>query len=192
MCILKMDHHCPWILNCVGFKNHKYFFLLILYVALDCQFITWTMLESVRRAVASSPSVASMFLLLFGETLAACIGLIACVFLSFHVWLMLKGMTTIEFLEKVNRKRGRRTSPYDLGLLRNVQAVLGENPLFWLLPCSPPPGKGVSFQRHGSCETGGLVGDMENGQDRHGRRRHPKHGQAGASAQFPPPYGSVY
>src|SRR3989338_7078533 len=24
-CCLKMDHHCPWTNNCVGYYNHKYF-----------------------------------------------------------------------------------------------------------------------------------------------------------------------
>lgn len=38
-CILKMDHHCPWLNQCVGFWNHRYFFLYMAYTSLGIIFI---------------------------------------------------------------------------------------------------------------------------------------------------------
>ena len=35
-CVMKMDHHCPWINNCIGQFNQKFFILFCLYSFIGC------------------------------------------------------------------------------------------------------------------------------------------------------------
>jgi len=151
-CILKMDHHCPWIYNCVGFKNYKYFFLLLLYSCIDLHLIMWSMVESVVRSWDVDTPFATMFFVLFGETLSIFLGILLTTFFGFHIWLMLKAMTTIEFCEKKMPKGGKQeaaaqdqNSVYDLGACGNVRAVLGPNPCMWFVPAAPPIGDGLNY-----------------------------------------------
>lgn len=118
-CILKMDHHCPWIFNTVGFKNHKYFFLILFYSVLDLWLIVVTFWESLMWTMEEDTPFGVMFLVMFGETLAAFIGAVVTVFFGFHCWLILKNMTTIEFCEKSSGKN-EYSSIYSGSVYHNI------------------------------------------------------------------------
>ncbi|XP_026761016.1 palmitoyltransferase ZDHHC16 [Galleria mellonella] len=38
-CILAMDHHCPWLNNCVGYYNARHFFLYMVYMVAGVTFV---------------------------------------------------------------------------------------------------------------------------------------------------------
>jgi hypothetical protein len=170
-CILKMDHHCPWLYNCVGFFNNKFFFHFIFYCVITLWYIAACMAPTIQGIVQVEMRFLHMFLLLFGETLSCSLGLLVTTFFTFHVWLMMKAMTTIEFCEKSMPKKsaegsrdcwtvGKSTEAtvYDLGLWGNIKAVLGNNLLLMLVPVSPPPGDGLNFVN----EDTRLSKDIEN------------------------------
>jgi len=117
-------------------------------------FIVWTMVESVQRSVETQAPFLTMFIHVFGVTLAAWIGLILTLFFGFHIWLMFQAMTIIEFCEKSSQPRKDQqggpqkafyASVFTQGCYGNVKAVLGPNPLLWFFPVSPPLGDGLSF-----------------------------------------------
>lgn len=151
-CNLKMDHHCPWVANCIGFYNYKYFLNMLFYCVLTTGLITFSSYQLIGT-VFKTPEMYNYRLAYFIITsymLAVILFCLSTAFFSFHLRLLSSQMTTIEYCEKKNDGSawaGNVRGPYDNGTLENIKSVLGNNYLLWCLPVAPNlEGHGLEFK----------------------------------------------
>ena len=132
-----MDHHCPWVMNCIGFHNYKYFINMLFYTTSTIWLIVVTSSPLVQQVLnCESVNYKVAYYILTSYMLAITLGFVITCFFAFHIWLILTQYTTIEFCEKRSDGDSNfRTSPYNVGWFRNLQIVLGNNVLTWIFPC---------------------------------------------------------
>jgi len=158
-CVLKMDHHCPWIGNCVGFKNYRNFCLFLLFLCFGTCYIVLVYALTVPGMVfvPAKPGSRKIVFDLIPSMLLCASAFVAVLLLGgLHLWLNLTNQTTIEF-HMNNAKKGEAkkrgvkfVNPYDLGWRRNVAEVFGSSQRgLWLFPylSLPPRGDGLEFHK---------------------------------------------
>ncbi|KAG7549446.1 Palmitoyltransferase DHHC domain [Arabidopsis thaliana x Arabidopsis arenosa] len=152
-CVLKMDHHCLWINNCVGYANYKAFFILVFYATVASIYSTVLLVccafkngDSYAGNVPLKTFIISCGIFMIG--LSITLGTLLC----WHIYLIAHNMTTIEHYDSkraswLARKSGQSfRHQFDIGVYKNITSVLGPNMIKWLCPTfTRNPEDGISF-----------------------------------------------
>lgn len=166
-CHLKMDHRCPWVNNCIGFYNYKYFYLFMFYVTIFGYFVAIVLLvegiEFLGLQTHQNTAYPYIFLGYSGFTFLVISS--PTFILFYHTYLMLYNKTTIENIREgdescYNWCLHRYSSipliydvkDYNLGYRLNFIQVMGSNPLLWPIPIYSSQGDGFVFPKRSSFE----------------------------------------
>ncbi|KIJ52373.1 hypothetical protein M422DRAFT_25993 [Sphaerobolus stellatus SS14] len=145
-CVLKYDHHCPGVNQCVGIHNERYFVLFMAWLIV-CSFCFFTLGWPTLWASFDyfdeswnywTPSWAFMLEYILSAVICLCL-IVMC---GWHLWSVMNGETSVDNHDfdgyrKLAKSRGDTfINCYDLGYRRNLELFfnLGPNGYpYWVL-----------------------------------------------------------